>query len=147
MQTFAYEIAAAFFLAAILMGGSFLRGFFSQEILRGFKLAATGLVLAGIGLWIYRTFSFEPAATPAVLSIPEADKQVQKSKRAQSLRESDRKALAAAMAEEASKPDAPAHIIEGGVADAATDPVPGKRGSKIVKSVGRALHIVPKAQP
>ena len=65
MQNFAYEIAAAFFLAAILMGGSFLRGFFSQEILRVFKLAAVGLVLAGAGLWIYRAYSIEPVAPPA----------------------------------------------------------------------------------
>jgi hypothetical protein len=147
MQNFAYEIAAAFFLAAILMGGSFLRGFFSQEILRGFKLAAVGLVLAGAGLWIYRTYSIEPVAPPAQAVNPALDpvKVERQKKQAAAVRDSDRKALAAAMAEEAAKPDVPAHIAAG-------EPRPGEaapdnRGKKIVKSVGRALHIVPKAQP
>jgi hypothetical protein len=144
MQSFAFEIAAAFFLAAILMGGSFLRGFFSQEILRGFKLAAVGLVLAGAGLWIYRaSVPSEPVATPVVNAAPA--KQAQKSKRVEALRESDRKALAAAMAEEAAKPDVPAHIIVGGTDSSAAEPTPEKH--KIVKSVGRALHVVPRAQP
>jgi hypothetical protein len=144
MQTFAYEIAGAFFLAAILMGGSFLRGFIPREILRGFQLAATGLALAGGGLWIYRALSAEPATTPVVNSAPDAARQAQKSKRAASLRESDRKALAAAMADEAAKPDIPTHLLEGQVA---AESVPEKRGTKIAKSVGRALHIVPKAEP
>ena len=148
MQTFAFEIAAAFFLAAILMGGSFLRGFFSQEILRGFKLAAIGLIVAGAGLWVHHSVSFDVAPTPAaVSSVPDPVKQVQKSRRAEALRESDRKALAAAMAEEAAKPDAPAHITVQGPDEAGTETTAGKRGSKIVRSVGRALHIVPKAQP
>jgi hypothetical protein len=146
MQNFAYEIAAAFFLAAILMGGSFLRGFFSQEILHGFKLAAAGLIIAGAGIWIYRSISYQPSPPPVVNSLPEPAKPVQKSKRAEALRESDRKALAAAIAEEAAKPDIPTHIIAGGAEDPAA-PVAEKRASKIAKSVGRALHIVPKTKP
>jgi hypothetical protein len=144
METFAYEIAAAFFLAAILMGGSLLRGFFSQEILRGFRLAASGLVLAGMGLWMYRTFSLEPAATPVVNTVPDPADQARKAKRAAAIRASDRKALAAAIAEEAAKPDIPAHIGDAQIDNPA---VREKRGSKIAKSVGRALHIVPKPKP
>jgi hypothetical protein len=148
MQNFAYEIAAAFFLAAILMGGSFLRGFFSQEVLGAFKLAAAGLILAGAGLWIYRALpSGAAAATPVVQSEPGALKQAQKSRRAESLREADRKALAAAMAEEAAKPDVPAHIVVGGMDPPAAKEEAGNRGKRIAKSVGRALHIVPKPQP
>jgi hypothetical protein len=79
-----------------------------------------------------------------VNSAPDAARQAQKSKRAASLRESDRKALAAAMADEAAKPDIPTHLLEGQVA---AESVPEKRGTKIAKSVGRALHIVPKAEP
>jgi hypothetical protein len=147
METFAYEIAAAFFLAAILMGGSFLRGFFSQELLRGFKLAAASLILAGAGLWIYRMLPAGQAATPVVQADPVASKQAQKSRRAESLREADRKALAAAMAEEAAKPNVPVHIVVGGADDPAAKSETGNRGSRIAKSVGRALHFVPKPQP
>jgi hypothetical protein len=49
------------------------------------------------------------------------------------------------MAEEAAKPDVPAHIAAG--EHRPEEAVPANRGKKIVKSVGRALHIVPKAQP
>jgi hypothetical protein len=147
METFAYEIAGAFFLAAILMGGSFLRGFFSQEILRGFKMAAGGLILAGAGLWIYRAFPSGSEAKQTINSAPGGLKEVQKSKRAESLRESDRKALAAAMAEEAAKPDVPTHIVLGEADNPGSETGSGRRGNKIVKSVGRALHIVPKIQP
>ena len=146
MQNFAYEIAAAFFLAAILMGGSFLRGFFSREILRGLQLAAAGLILAGAGIWIYRSLSYQPSSSPVVTALPEAVKPVQKSKRVEALRESDRKALAAAIAEEAAKSDIPTRIIPGGAEDPVA-PVAEKRATKIAKSVGRALHLVPKTQP
>jgi hypothetical protein len=151
MQTFAYEIAAAFFLAAMLIGGSFLRGFFSQEILRAFKTAAIGLILAGCGVWIYHAIPSDPVATSVsntvvgVAATPK--KEVQKSRRLEQLRESDRRALAAAMAEEAAKPDVPTHIIVGGDDGAIAGNIPEKRGNRIVKSVGRALHIVPKTTP
>ena len=55
------------------------------------------------------------AATPVAPSDPAAPKQAQKSRRAESLREADRKALAAAMAEEAARPDVPTHIVVGGI--------------------------------
>src|SRR5665213_1078989 len=97
MQTFAYGIAAAFFLAAILMGGSFLRGFFPQEILRGFRLATGGLALTGAGVWIYNALPSLTAPASRVLSVPVsvpvAAKPEQKFKRVETLRESDRKAL------------------------------------------------------
>jgi cytosine/adenosine deaminase-related metal-dependent hydrolase len=145
IQTFAYEIGGVFLLAAILMGGGFLRGFFSQEILRGFKLAAAGLALAGAAIWIYRTLDPEPVEAPVQAVNPALDPaiQEQKAKRAAAFRESDRKALARAMAEEAAKPDIPMHIHAGGTPDT----MPEKRGHKMVQSVGRALRIVPKAQP
>jgi hypothetical protein len=146
MQTFAYEIAAAFFWAALLMGGSYLRGFFSHEILRGFKLAAAGLVLGGVGLMAYRALAPEPVVV-VVPPAPDPAKQTQRSKRLESLRESDRKALAAAMAEEAAKPNAPTHISAGGSGPSSPVPVQGNRGQRIMKSVGRALHVVPKTQP
>jgi hypothetical protein len=148
MQNFAYEIAAAFFLAALLMGGTFLRGFFSQEILRGFKLAALGLVLAGAGLWIYRIATVEPvqpvqAVNPALDPV----KQEQQKKRAQAVRDSDRKALERAMAEEAAKPDVPTHIA--GPAAITTETAPGQaapqnRRQRIEKSINHVLHTIPK---
>jgi hypothetical protein len=146
MQTFAYEIAAAFFLAAILMGGSFLRGFFSQEILRLFKLAALGLVLAGAGLWIYRASSIEPAPVQAVSPAADPVKQQQQKKRTQAIRDSDRKALQRAIAEDAAKSDAPAHISAGQVETPAS-PATKSRVHKVADKVGQALHVVPKPQP
>jgi cytochrome bd-type quinol oxidase subunit 1 len=146
MQTFAYEIAAAFFLAAILMGGSFLRGFFSHKILRVFKLAAVGLVLSGAGLWIYNAWSAEPAAAPVHAVNPALDpaKQAQQKKRSEALRESDRKALARAMAEEAAKPDTPTHISAAGIEQPVAALAPKNRAHKIADKVGQALRVVPK---
>lgn len=144
MQTFAYEIAGVFFLAAILMGGSFLRGFFSQEILRVFKLAAIGLVLAGAGLWIYRAWSIDSVPSPAQavnLSLDPA-KQAQQKKRAEALRDSDRKALARAIAEEAAKPDAPAHIGAAADDQPSAAPATKSRFQRLAKKVGQALHVV-----
>lgn len=145
IQTFAYEIAAAFFLAAIFMGGSFLRGFLPHEILRGFKLAAIGLVLAATGAWIYNMVTAEPAAVPVQAVNPTLDpaRQAQNDKRAAAVRESDRKALARAIAEDAAQPDVPTRIVVGGSDPAA----PEKHGKGIVKSVERALHLAPKTKP
>jgi hypothetical protein len=143
MQTFAYEIAAAFFLAAILMGGSFLRGFFSHEVLRVFKLAAVGLLLSGAGLWLYSAWSAAPAPAPAQAVNPALDpaKKAQQKKRADAIRESDRKALARAMAEEAAKPDVPTHIPAAAVEQPAA-PATKNRAHKIAEKVGQALHVV-----
>ena len=135
MQNFAYEIAAAFFLAAILMGGSFLRGFFSQEILRVFKFAAAGLVVAGAGLWLYHFSSTEPAPVQAV-------KQEQQKKRAQAVRDSDRKALERAIAEDAAQSDAPAHIQAPGIDAPSASPAAKNRAHKIADKVGHALRVV-----
>lgn len=129
-------------MVALLIGSTFLRGFFSHEILRGFKLAALGLVLAGVGVWAYQAFPAYSAPDP--VKAPEASPApaAKRSAKAQALRESDRKALAAAMAEEAAKPDIPTHITAGG----AVKPGPEKTRKGIVKSVGRALHLIPKTQ-
>lgn len=148
MQTFAYEIAAAFFLAAILMGGSFLRGFFSQEILRGFKLAAVGFVLAGAGLWFYHASSTEPAPAPAQAVNPALDpvKQAQQKKRVQAVRDSDRKALERAIAEDAAQSGAPMHIQAPadipGSDPVSASPSTKNRAHKIADKVGQALHVV-----
>jgi alpha-beta hydrolase superfamily lysophospholipase len=145
MQTFAYEIAAAFFLAAILMGGSFLRGFFSHEILRVFKLAAVGLVFSGAGLWLYSAWSAAPAPAPVQAVNPALDpaKQAQQKKRAEAVRDSDRKALARALAEEAAKPDTPVHIAPAGGDPLPDAPARKNRAQRIAKKVGQALRVVP----
>jgi uncharacterized membrane protein len=142
MQNFAYEIAAAFFLAALLMGGSFLRGFFSQEILRVFKLAAVGLVLAGAGIWLYHSSSTEPAPVQAVNPAPDPVKQEQQKKRVQAVRDSDRKALQRAIAEDAAQSDAPAHIQAPGIDAPSAGPATKNRAHKIADKVGQALHVV-----
>lgn len=118
MQTFAYEIAAAFFLAAIFMGGGFLRGFFSPEILRAFRLAALGLILTAAGIWIYHNLGSQPAPAPVQAINPALDpaKLAQKAKRAAAQREADRKAVARATSEDAAQPDIPTHIVVGEIA-------------------------------
>jgi hypothetical protein len=146
MQNFAYEIAAAFFLAALLMGGSFLRGFFSQEILRVFKLAAIGLVLAGTGVWLYRSCSSEPAQAPVQAVNPALDpaKQAQQRKRVEAVRNSDRKALERAIAEDAAQSGAPEHISVGQIEtpSAALAGATKNRAHRIADKVGQALHVV-----
>jgi hypothetical protein len=141
MQNFAYEIAAAFFLAALLMGCSFLRGFFSQEILGVFKLAAVGLLLAGAGLWLHRFSSFESAPVQALNPPPDPVRQQQQKKRAQAVRDSDRKALERAIAEDAAQSDAPVHIHAPGIDAPSTSPAPKSRARKIADKVGHALHV------
>jgi hypothetical protein len=53
MQTFAYEIGAAFLLAALLMGASFMRGFFSAEFLKNVRFAVIGLAVVLLGIAAY----------------------------------------------------------------------------------------------
>jgi hypothetical protein len=108
-QNFAYEIGAVFLVVALLIGSTFLRGFFSQEMVRTFKFAAGALILAGAGMWAYHEF-LPDAPTVTETKTPEAIKPAPLSKKAAALREADRKAIARAIAEEAAKPDVPVHI-------------------------------------
>jgi hypothetical protein len=154
IQTFAYEIGAAFLLAALLMGASFMHGFFSAEFLKNVKFAVIGLAVVLLGIAAYQIFpsEVEKASQPAVGVTPQSAK---KTAATQQTVEIQRRVAAAKAEDEARTAAAPIEHIKAesigasGPPDAATatndaSAPQENRAKRWLKTSGRALHIGPK---
>jgi hypothetical protein len=157
MQTFAYEIGAAFLLAALLMGASFMRGFFSVEFLKNVKFAVIGLAVVLLGIAAYQMLPSEVTTgpQPAVGVAPQSPP-AQSAKKAAATSQTfeiQRRVAAAKAEDEARTAAAPIEHIKAesiGAAEspdaaAATNdpstPSQENRGKRWLKASGRAFHV------
>jgi hypothetical protein len=173
-QTLAYQIGAVFFLAALMILGTMTRGLFPLGWFKNVTLTlgivtvivggyAVYRVLPDISSWFHfgpeeATTHAAPVATPAPVQAPKA--QVKRSMVPAAaapvataeapapvvvvIREVDTPAVKSAEPPAVTEEPASTPVV---VRNPATEPDPEGKGKKVLRSVGRFLHIVKKKDP
>jgi hypothetical protein len=144
-DTLAYEIGAAFFLAVLLMGGSMTRGLMPAGLFKNIKLAVIVIVVGLAGMMAYQNL---PSAWGRFVSEgSSAEKSVVQEQPAAKPTTPKHSAAAGKIREVetviTAKPEEPAAEQTDGpvIVRPAEDSEKESRSKRVVKSVGRFLHL------
>ena len=156
-STLAYEIGAAFFLAVLLMGGSMMRGLFPQGLFKNIKLAVIVLVAGLAAMAAYQNLpsawgsAFSQGGTAGTVQTQPVTPQPAPKHPPAAGKIRDAEYVIKA------KPQDVGDALEAAPTQAQDGPVivrpsedadkPESRSRKVVKSVGRILHLGHKKDP